>query len=665
MKNEILKQVANTVRGLSMDAIQKANSGHPGLPMGMADVSAVLFSEFLNFNPKNPDWADRDRFVLSGGHGSMLLYSLLHLYGYDLSIDDIKEFRQWHSKTPGHPEVQDTEGVETTTGPLGQGIANAVGMAMAETILAGKYNSSQEVVNHYTYSMLGDGDLQEGVSHEACAFAGHHKLGKLITFYDSNDITIDGSTELSFTDDTRKRFEAYHWQVLEIDGHNYDEIRKAIEEAQAETSKPTLIIAKTIIGFGSPNKQGTHDVHGAPLGAEEIILSKENLGIPQKDFYVPAEVYNFTNKIADQGAEKESAWNKKVDEFKAEDINKYKEFIDAINNKLPEIEYPFFEAGEKLATRSASGKVLNAIAPQIPSLLGGSADLTPSNNTRAGSQEAYSPENRAGNYIHYGIREFGMGAIMNGMALHGGVVPYAGTFFVFSDYMRSAIRMAALMGLRVIYVFTHDSIGLGEDGPTHQPVEHLTSLRAIPNLLNLRPMDANETSIAWKIALENTTGPSTLVLTRQGLSTIAREGDKVAYCTEATKGGYVLTEDKDFDIILIASGSEVEIVLEAKKILNSFHRKVRVVSMMSTELFDAQSEEYRNQVLPPENMMRIAVEAAASMSWYKYVGLRGEVVGIDKFGASAPIDVLYKEYGITAENIASIARKMYVFHQSC
>jgi len=633
--------------------------------MGMADVSAVLFSEFLNFNPKNPDWADRDRFVLSGGHGSMLLYSLLHLYGYDLSIDDIKEFRQWHSKTPGHPEVQDTEGVETTTGPLGQGIANAVGMAMAETILAGKYNSSQEVVNHYTYSMLGDGDLQEGVSHEACAFAGHHKLGKLITFYDSNDITIDGSTELSFTDDTRKRFEAYHWQVLEIDGHNYDEIRKAIEEAQAETSKPTLIIAKTIIGFGSPNKQGTHDVHGAPLGAEEIILSKENLGIPQKDFYVPAEVYNFTNKIADQGAEKESAWNKKVDEFKAEDINKYKEFIDAINNKLPEIEYPFFEAGAKLATRSASGKVLNAIAPQIPSLLGGSADLTPSNNTRAGSQEAYSPENRAGNYIHYGIREFGMGAIMNGMALHGGVVPYAGTFFVFSDYMRSAIRMAALMGLRVIYVFTHDSIGLGEDGPTHQPVEHLTSLRAIPNLLNLRPMDANETSIAWKIALENTTGPSTLVLTRQGLSTIAREGDKVAYCTEATKGGYVLTEDKDFDIILIASGSEVEIVLEAKKILNSFHRKVRVVSMMSTELFDAQSEEYRNQVLPPENMMRIAVEAAASMSWYKYVGLRGEVVGIDKFGASAPIDVLYKEYGITAENIASIARKMYVFHQSC
>ena len=665
MKNEILKQVANTVRGLSMDAIQKANSGHPGLPMGMADVSAVLFSEFLNFNPKNPDWADRDRFVLSGGHGSMLLYSLLHLYGYDLSLDDIKEFRQWHSKTPGHPEVQDTVGVETTTGPLGQGIANAVGMAMAETMLAGKYNSSKEVVNHYTYSMLGDGDLQEGVSHEACAFAGHHKLGKLIAFYDSNDITIDGSTELSFTEDTRKRFEAYHWQVLEIDGHNFDEIRAAIKEAQADSNKPTLIITKTIIGFGSPNKQGTHDVHGAPLGAEEVVLSKENLGIPQKDFYVSDEVFEFTIGIGNKGAEKETAWNTKVEELKAKDIAMHQEFIDAINNKLPAIDYPFFEAGEKVATRSASGKILNAIAPQISTLVGGSADLTPSNNTRAGSQETYSPENRAGNYIHYGIREFGMGAIMNGMALHGGVVPYAGTFFVFSDYMRSSIRMAALMGLRVIYVFTHDSIGLGEDGPTHQPVEHLASLRAIPNLLNLRPMDANETSVAWKIALENTKGPSTLVLTRQGLPTIARNGETVAFCTEAAKGGYVLTEDKDFDLILIASGSEVEVVLEAKKILNGFNRKVRVVSMMSTDLFDAQSEEYRNEVLPPEKMMRIAVEAAASMSWYKYVGLKGEVVGIDTFGASAPINVLYKEYGITAENVASTARKMYVFHESC
>jgi len=662
MKNDSLKKIANTIRGLSMDAIQKANSGHPGLPMGMADVAAVLFSEYLNFNPKNPQWFDRDRFVLSGGHGSMLLYSLLHLYGYDLSMDDIKEFRQWHSKTPGHPEIKDTPGVETTTGPLGQGIANAVGMAMAESILAGKYNTAEEVVNHFTYSMLGDGDLQEGVSHEACALAGHHKLGKLIAFYDSNAITIDGSTELSFTDNTRMRFEAYHWQVLEINGHNYDEIRLAIKEAKEETNKPTLIITKTIIGFGSPNKQGTHNVHGSPLGKDEIVLTKEALGIPQKDFYVSEEVYQLTHKVASQGSSKEEDWNNKLKAYKAADAAKYEEFTAIMENKLPKIEYPFFEAGTKMATRSASGKVLNAIAPQIPALIGGSADLTPSNNTRAESQTAYSPENRGGNYIHYGIREFGMGAIINGMALHGGVVPYAGTFFVFSDYMRSSIRMAALMGLRVIYVFTHDSIGLGEDGPTHQPVEHLASLRAIPNLTNLRPMDANETSVAWKLALENTKGPSTLILTRQGLETVARDGEKVAYCTEAAKGGYVLTEDKGFDLILIASGSEVEIALHAKRLLNENNRKVRVVSMMSTELFDTQTEAYRNQVLPSNITRRIAIEAASPMSWYKYVGLKGKIVGLERFGASAPIDILYENFGITAENVAAIARKMYVFH---
>jgi transketolase len=661
MKNSELKQIANTVRGLSMDAIQKANSGHPGLPMGMADVAAVLFSEFLKFNPKNPDWFDRDRFVLSGGHGSMLLYSLLHLYGYDIGIDDLKEFRQWHSKTPGHPEVQDTQGVETTTGPLGQGIANAVGMAMAESILAGKYNENENIVDHYTYFMLGDGDLQEGVSHEACAFAGHHKLGKLIAFYDSNSITIDGSTELSFTDDTRKRFEAYHWQVLEVDGHNYDEIRKAIKKAQEESNQPTLIITKTIIGFGSPNKQGTHDVHGAPLGFEEIKLSKEYLGISLREFFVPEEVYYMTNCVSKKGTKKEIDWNEKMQQFESINPELYQEFVTVQNNELPEIEYPFFEANTKIATRSASGKVLNAIAPQIPSLLGGSADLTPSNNTRAASQKAYSPENRNGNYIHYGIREFGMGAIMNGMALHGGVVPYSGTFFVFSDYMRSAIRMSALMGLRVIYVFTHDSIGLGEDGPTHQPIEHLASLRAIPNLTNLRPMDANETSIAWKLALENTEGPTTLILTRQNLPVIERDGEKTAFCTEAAKGGYVLTEDKNFDLILIASGSEVEIAMDAKKILNENNRKVRVVSMMSTDIFDAQSEEYKEQVLPQNITRRIAIEAAATMTWYKYVGLKGEVIGLDRFGASAPIDVLYKEFGITAENVAARARRMYVF----
>jgi len=658
MKNEILQQVANTIRGLSMDAIQKANSGHPGLPMGMADVASVLFSEYLQFNPKNPNWADRDRFVLSGGHGSMLLYSLLHLYGYDLSLDDIKEFRQWHSKTPGHPEVQDTPGVETTTGPLGQGIANAVGMAMAESILAGKY---QEIVDHYTYSMLGDGDLQEGVSHEACAFAGHHKLGKLIAFYDSNDITIDGSTKLSFTDDTRKRFEAYHWQVIEIDGHNYDEIRIAIQDAQEENNKPTLIIAKTIIGFGSPNKQGTHDVHGAPLGADEIVLSKEKLGLPQKDFFVADEVYKFTNEIGEKGALTEKLWNDKLKQFESSSPEKHKEFLAVMNNELPKIDFPFFNAGEKIATRSASGKVLNAIASQIPSLLGGSADLTPSNNTRASGQETYNSTNRTGNYIHYGIREFGMGAIMNGMALHGGIIPYSGTFFVFSDYMRSAIRMAALMGLRVVYVFTHDSIGLGEDGPTHQPIEHLTSLRAIPNLNNMRPMDANETSVAWKMALENTQGPSTLILTRQSLPTIARDGKDVAFCTEATKGGYVLTEDEGFESIIIASGSEVEIALEAKKILNEKHRKVRVVSMMSTDVFDAQSQEYKDSVLPPRIPRRVAVEAAASLSWYKYVGLKGQIIGLDSFGASAPINVLYENFGITAENVVKSVEHMCIF----
>jgi transketolase len=663
MNNRILQQLANTVRGLSIDAIQKANSGHPGLPMGMADVASVLFNKHLKFNPKNPDWFDRDRFVLSGGHGSMLLYSLLHIYGYNLTMDDLKKFRQLHSKTPGHLEVQETEGVETTTGPLGQGIANAVGMALAETMLAARFNQEIELINHFTFSMLGDGDLQEGISHEVCAFAGHNKLGKLIAFYDSNKITIDGDTSLSFTDDTRKRFEAYHWQVLEVDGHNYDEIDQAIKQAKVETEKPSLIICKTIIGYGSPNKQGTHHVHGAPLGDDEVALTKKNLGISEENFYIPKEVYEFAADIAAKGAEVEKNWNNLLLDLQKSNSELYRQFKTIVNNEIGDVNFPYFKEG-KIATRKASGEVLSVITSQIPIMVGGSADLTPSNNTRAKGQTSYSPGNRQGNYVHYGIREFGMGAIMNGIALHGGILPYGGTFFVFSDYMRPAVRLSAMMGLRVVYVFTHDSIGLGEDGPTHQPVEHLTSMRAMPNLLVLRPMDANETSVAWQVALKNTNRPSALILTRQNLSTIVRDGETIALCKNAAKGGYVLTEDENFDIILIATGSEVEIALEAKRQLNKNNRKVRVVSMMSAELFDEQDESYKEEVLPKKITRRIAIEAGASLGWYKYVGLSGKVIGIDRFGASAPMNVLYNNFGITAENIVKTAEKMFIYHEN-
>ncbi len=651
MKNESLKQIANTVRGLSIDCVQKANSGHPGLPMGMADVSAVLFSEFLKFNPKNPDWFNRDRFVLSGGHGSALLYSLLHLYGYELSLDDLKQFRQWGSKTPGHPEHQDTPGVETTTGPLGQGLANAVGMALAETHLASKYNKKGlKVIKHHTYTMLGDGDLQEGISHEVCSFAGHNKLDRLIALYDSNDITIDGKTDLSYSEDVEKRFKAYNWQVQKIDGHDYDAIRKALKKAK-KSKKPSLIICKTIIGFGSPNKQGTSQIHGSPLGLEEVKLTKENLGIPQDDFYVSEAVYELTQKKIEKGAKKEAKWDTKYATYKSEFPEEFLELSNRIKNDIPELEIPLFEPGVKLATRSASGKVLNYLAENLPSLVGGSADLTPSNNTLAESQIPFSSKNHAGNYIHYGIREFGMGAIMNGLALHGGVIPYGGTFFVFSDYMRSAIRMAALMELQTIYVFTHDSIGLGEDGPTHQPVEHLTSLRAIPNLVSFRPMDANETIMGWKVALERKEGPTALILTRQGLPIIDRTKEGITDCQAADRGGYVLTQDENFDTILLASGSEVSLALEAKEQLNKKGIKVRVVSMPSMELFDMQSDKFRENVLPNKVTKRVAVEAGASLSWYKYVGLEGKIIGLDRFGASAPIDVLYTKFGITAEKV--------------
>ncbi len=654
MDNHI-KQIANTIRGLSMDAIQKANSGHPGLPMGMADVASVLFDEFIKFNPKNPKWFDRDRFVLSGGHGSMLLYSLLYLYGYDLSLDDLKNFRQWHSKTPGHPEHQDTPGVETTTGPLGQGLANAIGMAWAESYLAATFNrKGHKIVNHYTYVMLGDGDLQEGISHEVCSFAGYQKLNKLIALYDSNQITIDGSTEMSSATDVEERFRAYQWDVQLVDGHKPDEIRKAISQAK-ESDLPSIIICETLIGYGSPNKQGTSSVHGSPLGEEEVLLSKKHLGLPPEAFYVPEEVLEHTHKVIKTGSSLEENWNSLFDSYKENFPELATEFSRMLSKEIPKIEFPYFEFGQSMATRKASGKVLDVLVPQLKVLIGGSADLTPSNNTMTSHHTAYDSNHRDGNYIHYGIREFGMAGMMNGMALHGGIIPYGGTFFVFSDYMRSAMRMAALMELPVIYVLTHDSIGLGEDGPTHQPIEHLAALRAIPNLVTFRPMDANETSVGWQIALNRNEGPTALILTRQNLTVISRDDKKVGYCTHAAKGGYVLTEDESFEYILISSGSEVHIALKAKEILNQKGKKVRVVSMPSMELFEQQDESYKSEVLPLKIRKRIAVEAAASLPWYKYVGLDGNIIGLDRYGASAPIATLYEELGITAAKVVEAA----------
>jgi len=658
MNPDILKLTANTVRGLSIDGVQEANSGHPGLPLGMADVGTLLFSEFLEFNPNNDKWFNRDRFVLSGGHGSMLLYSLLHLFGYDLSIDDLKAFRQWKSKTPGHPEYHDTPGVETTTGPLGQGIGNAVGIALAESILSAKYNTDKQIIDHFTYVMAGDGDLQEGVSHEVCSFAGHNKLGKLILLYDSNAITIDGKINLSFSEDIKKRFESYNWQVLKVDGHNFDEIRNALSEAKNEFSKPSIIICETTIGFGSPNKAGTSSVHGSPLGDEEILLTKQNLGISSEKFNVPEEVYEFTKKIGKKGHEAEEKWNSEFELFKHSNKDAASELDTLINGDLNEFTLEKFTAGEKMATRKASGKILDQLAVKLPNLIGGSADLTPSNNTKAKSQTAYSFNNRSGNYIHYGVREFGMGAIMNGMALHGGIIPYGGTFFVFSDYMRPSIRLAALMGIQVIYVFTHDSIGLGEDGPTHQPVEHLTALRAIPNLVNLRPMDAIETSVAWEIALKRKNGPTSLILTRQSLNTVDRSGRDYATADNAKKGAYVVTEDIDFDLILIASGSEVEIALEAKEILNQKGIEVRVISVLSTEIFDEQSDDYKKMILPDYQQKRIVIEAGTDHVWYKYINNEGRILSINTFGASAPYKELYQNYNLTADDIVKTANSI-------
>ena len=650
-----IKTIANTIRGLAIDGVSAANSGHPGMPLGMADVSAVLWSEFMNHNPNDTQWWNRDRFVLSAGHGSMLIYSLLHLYGYDLSVEDLKAFRKWGSKTPGHPENFVTQGIETTTGPLGQGVANAVGMALAEASLAGRYNKKgYEIINHYTYVIAGDGCLQEGISHEACSFAGHNQLGKLIMLYDSNNITIDGPIHISYSEDVEKRFEAYGWQVIKINGHDYEQIIEAIKEAKSEKSKPSIIICETVIGFGSPNRAGTSKAHGEPFPAEEIVLTKEKLGLPiDKSFFVPEEIVDLRKITQEKGEKIQNQWNALWDNYK----NKYSELAEELEKSMKgeisekAFDIPTFGSEKAIATRSASGIVLNHIAQYIPQLMGGSADLTPSNNTLPAGEESFSPENLEGRYVRYGIREHGMAAIMNGLSLHGGILPYSGTFFVFSDYMRPAMRMSALMEQQVIYVLTHDSIGLGEDGPTHQPEAHLWAYRMIPNMCVVRPMDANETAEAWKIALKNKKIPTCLVLTRQNLPVYDREKLGWAKAEEAQKGGYVLCEDKDFEAIIIATGSEVELAIDAKSKLNEQGVKVRVVSMPSTNIFDNQPEDYQESVLPKNITRRVAVEAGATLGWYKYVGTHGKVIGLDRFGASAPYKVLYQEFGITSDAI--------------
>ncbi|RNC85791.1 MAG: transketolase [Balneola sp.] len=657
MSNSSLGQLcADTIRTLSMDGVQKANSGHPGMPMGMADVAYVLWTKFLKHNPKNPNWADRDRFILSAGHGSMLIYSLLHLTGYDVSMDDLKDFRQTRSKTPGHPEYGMTPGVETTTGPLGQGFATGVGMAMAERFLASRFNTvSHTLVDHYTYAIVSDGDLMEGISHEAASFAGHQQLGKLIYLYDSNSISIDGSTDLAFTEDVAKRFEAYNWHVLKIDGHNHNEIETAIKEAQS-TEQPSLIVCTTHIGYGSPNKQDTAGSHGSPLGEDEIKLTKEGYGWdPEKSFFVPEKALEVFRNEIEKGGEAEASWNKLFEEYSTDNSEKASQFTQWINGEISdELEnaLPVFEADSKgMATRASSGKVLNAIKDTVPNMLGGSADLEGSVKTKLDGEGIFSSENHGGRNTHYGVREHGMAAALNGMALHGGVIPFGGTFFVFTDYCRPSIRLAALMKVPSIFVMTHDSIGLGEDGPTHQPVEHLASLRAMPNVLVLRPGDANEVAYSWKKAIEHKTGPSVLVLTRQGIPTYDRNEKNPASMVE--KGGYIFadSEKETPDVILIGTGSELHLAVNAKETLKEKGIDARVVSMPSWELFDQQSAEYQEQVLPSSVTNRVSIEAGTTFGWSKYVGPAGKSVGIDTFGESGPAGELYQHFGITSEEM--------------
>ena len=651
---------ADTIRGLAMDAVQKANSGHPGMPMGMADAAVVLWTQFLKHNPGDPLWADRDRFVLSAGHGSILLYSLLHLSGYDLPLNQLRDFRQWGSQTPGHPEYGLTPGVETTTGPLGQGISNAVGMAIAERWLATRFNRPGfEIVNHHTYVIASDGDLMEGVSHESCSLAGHLGLGKLIVLYDDNGISIDGPTTLAFTEDVLTRFKAYGWHTQRIDGHDSAAVENAIANAQAETKRPSLIACKTHIGFGSPNRQDSNKAHGEPLGVDEVRLTKAKFGWPlDEPFFEPEQAREFMRQSAAAGASRQDEWKETFSAYGKAYPELASAFDSAWRGKLPEgwdSNLPNFAGAKPIATRAASGAVLDAVTPKISSLLGGSADLTPSNNTLPKNARALTRDDFADQYLHFGVREHAMGSILNGLALHGGVRPYAGTFLIFSDYMRPAIRLAALMELPVIFVFTHDSIGLGEDGPTHQPVEQISSLRLIPNLAVFRPADAAETVEAWRFALTRHDGPTALVLTRQALPIIDRSSKPAE---AAARGAYILRDVDSPKVILLATGSEVHLALAAKEILAAENIGARVVSMPCWKLFDEQPNEYRKAVLPSAVRARVAVEAGATLAWSRYVGLDGETVGLDRFGASAPQAVLYREFGITAEAVAEAARRV-------
>jgi transketolase len=653
------KQLANAVRILSMYGVQKANSGHPGAPMGMADIAEVLWRKNLKHNPGNPDWADRDRFVLSNGHASMLLYSLLHLTGYDLPLSELKNFRQLNSKTAGHPEYKVTPGIETTTGPLGQGIANAVGMALAEKTLAAHFNREGfPIVDHYSYTFTGDGCLMEGISHEVCSLAGTLGLGKLIVFYDNNGISIDGKVEGWFTDDTEARFRAYNWQVISVeDGHNAEAIQKALNDAKSESEKPTLISCKTKIGYGSPNKEGSESCHGAPLGAEEITLTRKALGWEYDEpFFVPEEAYKaWDGKAA--GSRQENLWNTLFAEYSAAYPALAAEFTSRMNSDLPadwdEKTSAYItalqEKGEKIATRKASQNVLQELGPMLPSLLGGSADLAPSNLTMWSGSKAISAGDADGNYVHYGVREFGMTAIMNGLTLHGGFIPYGGTFLIFMEYARNAIRMASLMGIQTIYVFTHDSIGLGEDGPTHQPVEQIASLRGTPGMTTWRPADTVETAVAWKSAIMKTDGPTSLILSRQNLPVLPRDAEQVSLIE---KGAYRLWENSDSpEYLIIATGSEVELALGAAKTFGDTGKSIRVVSMPSPEQFERQTSEYKDLVLPPNITKRLAVEAAYKDFWYKYTGLNGDIIGMTTFGESAPASELFTLFGFTEAKI--------------
>ncbi len=659
------KELANAIRALSMDAVQKANSGHPGAPMGMADIAEVLWRSHLKHNPNNPKWADRDRFILSNGHGSMLLYSLLHLSGYDLSIDDLKNFRQLHSRTPGHPEYGYAPGVETTTGPLGQGITNAVGMAIAEKAMAEQFNQpGHDIVDHYTYAFMGDGCLMEGISHEACSLAGTLGLGKLIAFWDDNGISIDGHVEGWFTDDTPKRFEAYGWHVIPaVDGHNPEAINAAIEAAKAETGKPTLICCRTIIGYGSPNKSGSHDCHGAPLGNDEIAAARAFLKWDHAPFVIPADIAAEWNG-QEKGAKLESDWAAKFAAYEAAHPALAAEFKRRTAGELPanwaaesaKIIETLQANPAKIATRKASQNSLEAFGKLLPEFMGGSADLAPSNLTMWSGSKSLTPESAAGNYIHYGVREFGMSAIMNGIALHGGFIPYGATFLMFMEYARNALRMAALMKQRAIFVYTHDSIGLGEDGPTHQPVEQIASLRLTPNMSTWRPCDQVESAIAWKHAIERTDGPTSLIFSRQNLAQMDRTAQQLA---DAAKGGYVLKDCAGTpELILIATGSEVELAVAAYEQLTAKGRAVRVVSIPSTDVFDAQSAEYKESVLPAAVTKRVAIEAGIADYWYKYVGFGGKIIGMRTFGESAPAELLFKEFGFTVENVVATAESL-------